>query len=274
VKLKHNKKRNTAILYEVLIVELTKATVNKEKDKKDKLLAVIKESFHADTLLRKELELYKVLYEGEVLNPATAERLIYETRKVHSQLDKKRLFNEQTALINRMNRIVTKNAFSNFIPSYKNLATIFQIFNDGTPIKKRVLLEENLISTLSSEPEKVKEENLKPIDNLVYNNFVQKFNDQYSKELFMEQKELLTNYISSFTDNGLKLKIYLNEEVARLKVKIGESLKTEEFENDDSMIQKANEVLKIMEGFHNKTIDKTMIKKVLKIQNLVRELGA
>ena len=40
------------------------------------------------------------------------------------------------------------------------------------------------------------------------------------------------------------------------------------------MMQKANEVLKIMEGFHNKTIDKTMIKKVLKIQNLVRELGA
>lgn len=274
MKLKHNKKRNTAILYEILIRELTRATIHKEKNKKNKLLGLVKESFKTNTLLRKELELYKVLYEGEILNPATAERLIYETRKVHAQIDKKALFNEQTSLINKMNRIVTKNAFSSFIPSYKNLATIFQIFNDGTPIKKRVLLEEGLISTLSSKPEKIEEENLKPIDNLVYNNFVQKFNDQYSKELFTEQKELLTRYISSFTDNGLRLKVYLNEEVTRLRTVVKKSLKSEEIENDALMIQKTNEVLQLIEQFRSRAIDKSMIKRVLKIQSLVRELIA
>ena len=272
MKLKHNKKRNTAILYEVLIKELTKATVNKQENKKKALLSLIKESFSSRTVLRKELELYKVLCEGEILKPATAERLIYETRKVHSQLNKKILFNEQTALINSMNRIVTKSAFSNFIPSYKNLATIFQIFNDETPIKKRVLLEENLISTLSSKPEKIEEKNLKPIDNLVYNKFVEKFNEQYSDGLLSEQKELLTKYVSSFSDNGLQLKIFLNEEVGRLKRVVSESLNSKEIQNDSLMIQRTNEVLNLMSNFRNEEVDSNMIKSVLKIQNLVKEL--
>ncbi len=34
MKLKHNKKRNTAFLYEALVKELTKAVVNKEYRKK------------------------------------------------------------------------------------------------------------------------------------------------------------------------------------------------------------------------------------------------
>ena len=109
-----------------------------------------------------------------------------------------------------MNRLLSKSVFGNFVPNYKSLATVSQIFNQETPIKKRVLLEESLIGTMSSKREQNEEKELKSIDNLVYKTFVSKFNDQYSEHLFMEQKELLTKYISSFTDNSLQLKIYIN----------------------------------------------------------------
>ncbi len=36
----------------------------------------------------------------------------------------------------------------------------------------------------------------------------------YGDNLLREQKELLTRYISSVADNGLELKLYLNEEIA------------------------------------------------------------
>jgi len=38
MKMKHNKKRNTAFLYECLIKELTKTIVRKEIDKKEKIV--------------------------------------------------------------------------------------------------------------------------------------------------------------------------------------------------------------------------------------------
>ena len=62
-KLKHNKKRNTAFLYETLVRELTKSIVKKNNQRKEKLMETIKEFFGKDKLLAKELELYKALCE-------------------------------------------------------------------------------------------------------------------------------------------------------------------------------------------------------------------
>tara|TARA_Y100000034_G_C6842521_1_gene381306 strand:- start:93 stop:926 length:834 start_codon:yes stop_codon:yes gene_type:complete len=270
VKLKHNKKRNTAFLYETLIKELTKATIKKNEQKKGRLVALIKEHFDKSTLLRKELELYRALHDDEVVTPYTAEKLIFEARRKYTDLDKKELFREQTTLINKMNKIFSKSIFSNFIPNYKNLATINQIFDDDISIKKRVILEENLISRLSKKS--AEKEDLKPIDSLVYKTFIEKFNKEYSGKLFAEQKELLSKYISFFANNGLELKMYLNEEIGRLKHVIQESLNTEEIKNDSEMIGKTKEVLELLEGFQLQTIDSKMIKKVLQVQSLIKEL--
>ena len=51
--------------------------------------------------------------------------------------------------------------------------------------------------------------NLKPLDNLTYKTFVQKFNEKYGASLLEEQKNLLKKYITSFEDDGLELKIFL-----------------------------------------------------------------
>ena len=62
------------------------------------------------------------------------------------------------------------------------------------------------------------------IDNLIVNAFINKFNTKYDTTLLENQKFLLTHYISSFCDNGLALKVFLNEEIARLKLRIVEAL--------------------------------------------------
>ena len=51
MKLKHNKKRNTAFLYETLIRGLTKAIVEKNKELKDELVSILKEHFEKNSLL-------------------------------------------------------------------------------------------------------------------------------------------------------------------------------------------------------------------------------
>ena len=56
---KHNKKRNTAFLYEVLVKELTKNVVEKNESKKQLIVSMLKEHFSKGTILHSELNLYK-----------------------------------------------------------------------------------------------------------------------------------------------------------------------------------------------------------------------
>ena len=157
-------------------------------------------------MLRSELDLYKTLYESEDLDATLCEKLLNEVKRGHDSLDKEQIFKEQTALINKINRLLSKNVFSNFVPNYKNLATIAQILNPDVSIKHRVLLESNLIESISAEVEDNREP-MAPIDNLVYKTFVSKFNEQYDGKLLEEQRELLSKYIASFHDDGFGLKI-------------------------------------------------------------------
>tara|TARA_R100001594_G_scaffold77909_1_gene112463 strand:- start:540 stop:1373 length:834 start_codon:yes stop_codon:yes gene_type:complete len=270
-KLKHNKKRNTAFLYETLVRELTKSIVKKNNERKEKLMETIKEFFSKDKLLAKELELYKSLCETYSMEPHVAEKLIFEIRKQHGNLDKKKIFNEQSSLIKKMNQIISKNAFSSFVPNYKSLATVYQIFNQDTPTKERVLLENKMLKAMTTKAKEIIQE-MKPIDDITFKTFAEKFNTEYSSHLISEQKDLLTKYISSFVDNGVELKIFLNEELGRLKKVVTESMTMEEIKADEEMSDKTKKVLEIIDDFRNHKIGKELIEKVLKIQNLVREI--
>jgi len=271
MRLRHNKKRNTAFLYETLIKELTKTIINEDAGTKQVLLDLIKEHFNKDTLLHQELQLYRTLCEVWNIPANAAEKLIFEIRHKYAALDKKELFNEQSRLIKKINKQLTKSVFLNFVPNYKTLATIYQIFNEETPTKDRVLLEENILKRLSSKKNRAFNE-IEPVDNIVYKTFVEKFNSEYSSKLLDEQKELLSKYMSSFLDNGVEFKIFLNEEIERLKTSVSESLKMKEIKEDQSMLAKTKEVLNVLGSFREKKINKNLIEKVLKIQNLVEEI--
>ena len=271
-KTRHNKKRNTAFLYEALVRELTKCIVSKDETRKGIVVSLVKDHFAKGTALRNELDLYKTLYESEDLDARLCEKLLNEVKRGHDSLDRQQIFNEQTALINKINRLLSKDVFSNFVPNYKNLATIAQILNPDVSIKHRVLLEGNLIESISAEAEDNREP-MAPIDNLVYKTFVSKFNEQYDGKLLEEQRELLSKYIASFHDDGFGLKIYLNEEVSRLKTVMNEAAEQEDILEDNVLRENANKVLSILNDFRDREIDPAMIEQVLKVQQLAKELS-
>ena len=182
------------------------------------------------------------------------------------------LFEEQTRVIKQINKALSKSVFSNFVPNYKSIATIYQIFDQNCPVKQRVLLENEMAKKLISSKKK-KENVMKPIDNIVFKSFVSRFNSQYSSTLIEEQKEMLNKYISSFMDNGIELKVFLNEEVARLKKVVKRSLTLEDIKNDLEMENKTKKVLSILDEVKEKNIDKHLINKIFKIQKLVKEIS-
>ena len=271
MRLKHNKKRNTAFVYEALVRELTKSIVKNNKNKQMKIVSIMREHFAKGTELNKELDLYKSVYETKQIERNIAEKIVVEAKQRYSGLDKKAVFQEQSALINKINKTLSKEIFSNFVPNYKNLATVYSIFQDALPVKDRVLLEQSIVEHMSSSIE-IREEK-QPIDNIVYSTFVSKFNDEYSTVLSESQKTLLSKYISSFSDNGLEFKFYLNEELGFLKEKLQESKNLEVISEDESLKNKIDNVYSILDSYKEKDIDPALIETMLKTQDLIEEIN-
>jgi hypothetical protein len=277
MKLKHNKKRNTAFLFEALVRELTRAAIRKDANASTVCKAILKEHFSVGTVLHSELKLYRALYETYNLSRPSAEKLLKEIRESYTKMTQKKseeIFSEQSAVIKKINEDVSTSVFSNFVPQYKNLATVYQIFNGGLPPEKRILLEEVVCDSLSGAPPSAKEKKTHQVDNLVMKNFVKKFNDRYGGSLHEEQNTLLNNYVLSFSDNGLSLKAFLHEEIGRLRNAVNGGIQKEEISNDNDMTNKANQVIDMLNSFSKKKVDSAMLENVLKVQSLVREIEA
>jgi hypothetical protein len=267
--MKHNKKRNTAFLYECLIKELTKAIVREDKKRQFLTKKVLKEFFSNNSELRKELNVYKSLLESKQLDSSFSKRLLEETKIDFYNLNRKTIFNSQTSLINIMNKNLGNSVFSNFIPNYKDIASVGLYFqNQSLPAKKRIMLENKLIEFLGRKDKKTSE--MKHLDNLEYKTFVNKFNNAYERTLRKEQKDLLTNYIISFSDNGLGLKSFLNTEIGRLK----ESLQQEIVKNHNGTInENFKKVREKLLGYSQVPINQQMIEEIFYIQDLIAEVS-
>ncbi len=275
-KTKHNKKRNTAFLYEALVREMTKAVVSQDKKRKNNIIDILKESFSSNKILGQELRLYQTILESTDLDSITAEKLLYKIREAYATLDMQEIYDAQSSVINRINKEIGSAVYNNFVPNYKSIATVSQLFgadSSAAGIKKGVILEQNVLETLTSDTTKELETEMKPIDNIVFKTFTSKFNEAYGEGLLSEQKELLNRYILSFSSDT-DMKIYLNEELGRLHVALQKALNTDEVKSDGTMTESTNSVINMIEEFRNTPVDKNLVEKVLKIQNLVHEISA
>tara|TARA_B100000287_G_C20598308_1_gene767018 strand:- start:368 stop:1189 length:822 start_codon:yes stop_codon:yes gene_type:complete len=272
MKQKHNKKRNTAFIYESLIKEITKSIIQKNDKNKIRTLKILKKYFSPNSVLKKELEIYQSLYENCSLDKDACEKILREAKFQHRFLNPEAVFNQQTKLINEINKQLSSEVYNNFIPNYKTLASISQIFSGKLNPKSSILLEKELLNYMSNNNE-INESNLKPIDNLVLKSFIGKFNEKYSDDLLSEQKALLSHYISSFSDNGLQLKMFLNEELGRLKSELKNSLNLKEIYSDTAMLQKVEKLIEKLNSFYEVDINESMLKQILKTQNLVKGIN-
>ena len=78
MKVKHNKKRNTAFLYESLIKEITRNIISENNERKKKAIGIVKNYFSDGMPLKKELDLYRSLYESNNLERLTCEKIMKE----------------------------------------------------------------------------------------------------------------------------------------------------------------------------------------------------
>lgn len=262
--MKYNKKRNTAFLYEALVLEMTKSIINKDNKRRDICLDILKENFNSNSILQEELDAYRSVLETKGVNKDWATSILREAQRTYLSLHPDHVFTQQSHVINRVNKELGKDTFNIFTPNYKSLATISQLFSIKTPVKRRVILENNLIEDMMSE---AKVQEMQPVDNLVYNVFVKKFNEKYS-DLLEEQKDLLYKYIFSFADDGFGLKISINEEISRMKEVINTNRS-----KIPSLEDKFNSLENLLESYAKKDVDENMVLKIMQTQEFCKELS-
>ena len=274
-KYRHNKKRNTAFLFEVLIKEMAKCVMNKDIARQTAVAQVVKRHFGKGTLLYEDLHIYRAIDDTSGVTPDVARRIIGEAKSSADRMDRRGLFKEQSSVIKKINHSLGNEVYSNFVPNYKNLANISQLLGDSSvTIKKRVLIEESLVEAMSiPTTTRSTEEDMVPIDAIVYKTFVSKFNEEYAEKLQGEQRELLSRYIFSMSDNGVSLKTFMNEEVERLRNVIEDSYNLKEIKGDPLMTEKTKKVVGFLNSLHTTPLTETEIKKILKIQELAREVS-
>jgi hypothetical protein len=268
MKAKHNKKRNTAFLYEALTRELTKMIVARDAKKAQTIKAIFREHFSAGKELQQELNCYKALSESSELDHYTAEKMIFAAKKEYEELDKKNIFQEQSSVIKKINQGLGNDIYNNFVPNYRAYATISQIFNDSTPVKSRVLLEKQILKSLTSPSNK--EEEMKPVDSLVVKSFSERFNSEYS-HLLPEQQSLLGKYVLSFGANEVDFKLCVVNELKRIRNEVSLSMQLDEVKSDDEMIANTKKVLERIDNFDIANVTKKDVLKILKLQDLAHE---
>lgn len=267
MRLKHNKKRNTAFLFEALTREYVKSVVKKNTARQTVVRDIIKEHFSKGSVLNKELKIYKEILESKNLAKETAESVLSEAKQRYAHLNKQDIFTNQNKLIKEINYNLSSQVFGNFVPNYKNLATVYNIFNDKTSMKEKILLEQKIVESLTTEETSESKEH---IDNLTYRTFVESFNKKYAS-LPDNQRELLTNYIASFSDNSLGLKVYLNDQVSELKTKM-KTFEDSDFFQGEDLKKKYNDIMLKLESYSEKEVDDNLVSEVLMIQGLVEEI--
>ena len=287
-KLKHNKKRNTGLLYEFFARYIGKAILENRDIDISKAKTLLKKHFNKSTDTYKELKLFKALSESNVSNREQALYLINRVRDAVKLQSQARLDLEKTSLIHEVNANLNSNLFfEETIPDYKKLATIQVLLNtwrDETlkeAISETVQLEERLVEFMlekKTTPEQLSEAasmTTEDVDRLVVNIMAEKVNKRYNN-LNAEQKDIIRLFVFS-KDNELSRK-QLSESLEKLKRRFVGTVAaySHEFATDTVLSNKLNEIRNTLQKEYTDTsvISEELVTFYLGLSKLEAEVKA
>jgi hypothetical protein len=278
--IKHSKYKNTGILFELLVRQVTADTLNGGQSP---ALNIIKKYF-VKSELGKELKLYETLSKTNKVNKAKANILIQTILESSKRLNRSSLRRQKYNLINEIKEHYDLDEFfKTKLVNYKPFAALYTLIeaehttdatNPTQLIDNKFTLLEHLSTPVVKE-EKAKDEVLqefqtydKDIRLLTYKILLEKFNGKYSG-LHESQKEVLKEFITS-VDSTPKLRTFYNNRIQMLKEELAIINKTV---TDKAVQIKLTEVLPlIVEVEKNQPIRNENIVDLLQYCELVEEL--
>jgi len=253
MKIKHSKYKNTGILFELLVRQITADTL---KGGDSPAINILKE-FFVKTVLGREYKLYETVLKSNILNEGKANIIITTILESSQKLNRTSLRKQKYNLINEIKKHYNLDVFFGAkIKNYKELASLYTLIegynienNSDTNqlIENKITLLEYLTKQEVTE-KKVKEDVLKEFQTydkdlriLTYKVLLEKFNTKYDI-LSSEQKQILKEFINS-VDSTPGLRNFYNLKINKLKEILVKELKNIK---DKAIKIKINEISKYL----------------------------
>ena len=225
--IKHSKYKNTGILFEILVRQITSDTLSGKDSKATHIL----KKYFVKTELGKEYKLYETLFKHKNLTEGKAEIIINSIIESSRNLNRGTLKRQKYNLIKEISEHYNlEDFFKTKLPSYKvhaALYTLVEIYNSEN-LSNPTQIIENKIALLESltthivDKQKVENDLMvefqsydKDLRILTYKVMLEKFNGKY-ENLNDNQKSILKEFINA-VDSTPKLKEFYNEKIQEIK---------------------------------------------------------
>jgi hypothetical protein len=235
MKIKHSKYKNTGILFELLVHQITSDTL---KGGDSPAIDILKEYF-IKTSLGREYKLYESILKSKTLNEGAATITINVILEAAQKFNRTSLRKQKYNLINEIKKHYDLDVFFGAkVKNYKELAALYTLIegynlkdnvNPNQLISNKVTLLEYLTKQTVNE-EEIKEDVLnefrtydKDLRILTYKILLEKFNSKF-QNLSSDQKQILKEYINSI-DSTPGLRNFYNNKISELKSILNEESK-------------------------------------------------
>lgn len=227
MKIKHSKYKNSGILFELLVRQITSDTL----EGKDSPIKEILKKYFVKTELGKEYKLYETLLNKTSITEARADLIVTSLIESSKNLNRRIIKQQKYNLISEVQKHYNLNEFFNHkLPHYKVHAaffTLLEIYNSPKVTNPEYIIDNKMTILEHLTAAKIKEEEVrdnilnefkkedKDIRSLTYRISLEKFNGKYD-ELNSNQKEILKELLYSI-DNKPRLKEFYLSKTSQLK---------------------------------------------------------
>ena len=277
--IKHSKYRNSGILFELLVRQITSDTLDGSNSPARKIL----KEYFVKTELGKEYKLYEQLSKNSNLTEAKANLILTSLLENAKHLNRSILKRQKYNLISEIKKHYDLNKFfKHKLPHYKIQAAFYTLTeiqfqdkfsNPELEINNKITILEHLSAkNIVKESKETVIDEFKTYDKdlrtLTYRVLLNKFNDKYDN-LLEGQKGILKELITSI-DNTPRLKEFYNTKVEEIKTSL---TNLNEGVKDKTTQIKIEEVVKILPiiGKTSKVKDDNLIN-LLQYYDLIEEL--
>ena len=275
---KHSKLRNTGLLFEFLLRQVTVDVLNKKKE--SPALKIIKSQFNEHTEMGKELALYNMLVTKKFKSDKKADFFLSEVIRQRGKLNNATLRREKYNIIASIKESYDVNQlFSSKVPNYKVFASVYKLFEGinemGADEKTEsyFIIVENVTTVKHTKnksyiPEEFKDKDLRILS---YKTLLEKFNKKYTN-LSDEQKHVLKEYISNISNTN-NFSIFVETQIPKLKKKLNGKVKKVK---DKVLKIKLQEAINCVDKFclnESKQTDDNSVVQLLRYYELDKELS-
>ena len=270
---RHNKKRNSGLLYEFLVRRISRSLV--EGDNKGASISknIVKKYFSVGTEIHKEYRLINALVNVPVGSEVVAHAVLQEARNAAMRFDSKTLKIEKDNLIREINHVFgPESVYSESVPGYKSYATASTLIKYWREEKELDLstvikFESVLLESLSRPCQEAQIEERDPrVDNLVVKVATDKMKRKYETKLNTVQSQLINLYAVENDADATRVMIDTIFENTLENLSEYSSSQNKEF------TQKAKEVSENIHRLDTSEISDSLIAKALEIVELNEEL--